>query len=258
MARMLPGVHVESPSTPWSRRVLLLCVLQFGSGKTEDAVGSIASSRENQRAASVFVAQSLSQWIGKRVFDVAFSLLALLFVSPILLLIAILIKLDSPGPVIYVSQRVGRNGIYFSFYKFRTMVQDADSMRSALAHLNKRSSAALFKIADDPRRTQIGRFLRRYSLDEVPQFWNVLLGDMSLVGPRPCLPSEYRNYTAEQRRRLEITPGITGLWQVESRTDPSVEAYFAKDLYYVENWGFELDMKILLRTVVVVLSGNGE
>ena len=201
--------------------------------------------------------QSLQrQELLKRAFDILFSLLALAITAPILVIIALLIKLDSEGPVLYVSERVGRNGKHFRFLKFRTMVKDADALHHAVLHLNERQGN-LFKIARDPRTTSIGRILRRYSLDELPQFFCVLTGHMSVVGPRPCLPREYMSYTEEQCRRLDVMPGITGLWQVEARMSPSVEAYFELDLHYVDNWSLLGDLKILLKTVPVVLSGAG-
>ncbi len=193
----------------------------------------------------------------KRGFDVVFSLLALVFIFPALALIAILVKLDSPGPVLYVSDRIGKDGKRFRFLKFRTMVEDAEQLRNQLLHLNERDSHHLFKISKDPRVTRLGRLLRRYSLDELPQFFSVLTGQMSVVGPRPCLASEYARYTKEQRRRVEAVPGITGLWQVEARNDPSPEAYFECDLYYVDHWSLWLDTKILLKTVFVVFQGTG-
>jgi lipopolysaccharide/colanic/teichoic acid biosynthesis glycosyltransferase len=195
--------------------------------------------------------------IAKRGFDIVFSLLALVFISPVLLVIAIAVKLDSKGPVLYVSERIGRDGRRFRFLKFRTMVRDADSLQGALLHLNERQGN-LFKMSNDPRVTPLGKLLRRYSLDELPQFFSVLTGHMSVVGPRPCLTSEYARYTKTQRRRVQAVPGITGLWQVQARTDPSSEKYFALDLYYVENWSFWLDMRILFKTVRVVLTGTGQ
>ena len=152
--------------------------------------------------------------IAKRGFDIVFSLLALVFISPVLLLIAILVKLDSEGPVLYVSDRIGKNGKRFRFLKYRTMVRDADSLRGALLHLNERRGN-LFKMSNDPRVTRLGRALRRYSLDELPQFFSVLTGHMSVVGPRPCLTSEYARYTKEQRRRVEAVPGSPdyGRWR---------------------------------------------
>lgn len=193
----------------------------------------------------------------KRGFDIVFSLSALIFIAPVLLFIAIVVKLDSEGPILYVSERIGRNGRCFRFLKFRTMVKDADSLRSGLLHLNERKGQ-LFKMSNDPRMTRMGRFLRRYSLDELPQFYCVLTGHMSVVGPRPCLPSEFARYTQEQRRRLEAVPGITGLWQVEARRNPSVEAYFKLDNHYVDNWNLWMDAKILMKTLYVVISGTGQ
>jgi len=222
-------------------------------------VGSFASSGEVRQNPSL----NARRWtfrlelFAKRSFDIWFSLLALVFISPALLMIAILVKLDSTGPVLYVSERIGRNGKRFRFFKFRTMVKDADSLRGALLHLNERRGN-LFKMSNDPRVTRLGKLLRRYSLDELPQFFSVLSGDMSVIGPRPCLTSEYAHYTKEQRRRVKVVPGITGLWQVEARSDPSAETYFALDIFYVENWSLWLDFKILLKTVGVVFSGTGQ
>lgn len=224
-------------------------------------MGSFAPSQEVRESSSLRAIDRPINFrlerVVKRAFDIGFSLLALVFISPVLLLIAILVKLDSEGPVLYVSERIGCNGKRFRFLKFRTMVRDADTLRGALLHLNERRGN-LFKIANDPRVTRLGRLLRRYSLDELPQFFNVLTGHMSVVGPRPCLVSEYARYTKEQRRRVEAVPGITGLWQVEARDNPSVDAYFALDLEYVNNWSFALDLKILLKTVFVVFSGTGQ
>lgn len=223
-------------------------------------MGSFASSREVTQARTDYDGLRWSlklEYAAKRGFDVVFSLLALVFILPVLVIIALLIKLDSEGPVLYVSERIGLNGRRFRFLKFRTMVKEADSLRGALLHLNERRGA-LFKMSNDPRITRLGRLLRRYSLDELPQFFSVLTGHMSVVGPRPCLPSEYARYTPDQRRRVEAVPGITGLWQVEARTNPSAEAYFALDLHYVDNWSLWMDFRILVKTVSVVFSGNGQ
>jgi lipopolysaccharide/colanic/teichoic acid biosynthesis glycosyltransferase len=229
--------------------------------ESELSVGSFAPSSEVRQSSAIQdleISESLRLALyAKRGFDFIFSLLALVFIFPVLITIAIIIKLDSEGPVLYVSERIGRNGRRFRFLKFRTMVKEADSLRGALLHLNERRGN-LFKISNDPRVTRLGRILRRYSLDELPQFFNVLAGHMSVVGPRPCLPSEYARYTKEQRRRVEATPGITGLWQVSARNDPSVESYFKLDMQYVNNWSLWLDAKILLKTVWVVFSGTGE
>jgi exopolysaccharide biosynthesis polyprenyl glycosylphosphotransferase len=192
----------------------------------------------------------------KRFLDITFSGLTLLFLSPFLLMLAVAIKLDSKGPVFYVSERIGKKGRVFRCFKFRTMVVDAEQRRAAMMHLNERDGV-LFKIANDPRITRVGRILRKYSLDELPQFINVLRGEMSVVGPRPPIASEVKEYKLSHLRRLDVTPGITGLWQVQGRQDPSFDSYVSLDLNYVENWTMWLDLKIIVRTVGVVISGTG-
>jgi exopolysaccharide biosynthesis polyprenyl glycosylphosphotransferase len=192
----------------------------------------------------------------KRVLDVFLSSLALLVLSPVILLIALLIRMGSPGPVFYRAARIGRKGRTFTCLKFRTMVANADEMKEDLAHKNERDGI-LFKMSNDPRITKVGARLRKYSLDELPQFINVLRGDMSLVGPRPPLASEVQKYDLAHLRRLDVLPGITGLWQVEARQDPSFDSYISLDTAYVENWNLLLDLRILARTVGVVLAGTG-
>lgn len=192
----------------------------------------------------------------KRWLDVVLSILALILLSPVLLAVAIAVKLDSHGPILYFSERIGKKGRVFRCTKFRTMVCDADKRRADVMHMNERDGV-LFKISNDPRITGVGRFLRKYSLDELPQFWNVLRGDMSIVGPRPPLASEVREYKLSHLRRLDVTPGITGLWQVQARQDPSFDSYISLDVTYIENWSIWLDLKILARTVGVVLAGTG-
>jgi exopolysaccharide biosynthesis polyprenyl glycosylphosphotransferase len=192
----------------------------------------------------------------KRVLDILFSALALLILSPVLLVIAIAIKLDSRGPVFYSSDRVGKKARVFSCYKFRTMVRDAEKRRAEMMHMNERDGV-LFKISNDPRITALGRLLRKYSLDELPQFFNVLVGDMSIVGPRPPLASEVKEYKLSHLRRLDVTPGITGLWQVQARQDPSFDSYVSLDVTYIEKWSLWLDLKIIIRTIGVVFSGTG-
>jgi exopolysaccharide biosynthesis polyprenyl glycosylphosphotransferase len=192
----------------------------------------------------------------KRGLDIALASFALLVTSPILLAIAIAVRLDSKGSIFYGAERIGRKGRTFSCYKFRTMVQNADELKAELEHMNERDGI-LFKIANDPRITRIGSILRKYSLDELPQFYNVLRGDMSLVGPRPPMAAEVEQYDLAHLRRLDVLPGITGLWQVEARQDPSFDSYISLDTAYVENWTLWLDLKILARTVHVVLSGTG-
>jgi len=192
----------------------------------------------------------------KRVFDFVFSGLLLMVLSPFLLIIAIAVKLDSPGPVLYESERIGKKGRVFRCIKFRTMVRDADQRRADVLHMNERDGV-LFKISNDPRITRLGRFLRKYSLDELPQFFNVLKGEMSIVGPRPPIASEVKEYKLSHLRRLDVTPGITGLWQVQGRQDPSFASYVSLDVTYIDNWSIWLDFNIILRTIGVIFEGTG-
>ena len=192
----------------------------------------------------------------KRVLDVTFSTLLLLVLSPFILAIAIAIKIESRGPIFYASERIGKKGRVFRCFKFRTMVRDAEKRRADVMHMNERDGV-LFKITNDPRITKVGRLLRKYSLDELPQFLNVLRGDMSVVGPRPPIASEVMEYKPNHLRRLDVTPGITGLWQVQGRQDPSFDSYVSLDVTYIENWSMWLDLKIIVRTIGVVFSGTG-
>ena len=193
----------------------------------------------------------------KRMLDVTGAAIALIVLLPALALVALLIKLDSPGPVFYCAYRAGRRGRLFRCYKFRTMVRNADDLKACLRHRNERRGP-FFKIARDPRITRLGSYLRRYSLDELPQLWNVLKGEMSLVGPRPHPVDDVAGYDAEHRARLDVIPGITGLWQVTARRDPSFRRGLELDLEYIRNWSLGLDFRILLRTFLVVASGSGE
>jgi exopolysaccharide biosynthesis polyprenyl glycosylphosphotransferase len=192
----------------------------------------------------------------KRGLDIVFSTMLLLILSPFIIAIAIAIKLESKGPVLYTSDRIGKKGRVFRCFKFRTMVRDAEKKRADVMHMNERDGV-LFKISNDPRITRLGRFLRKYSLDELPQFLNVLRGDMSVVGPRPPIASEVMEYKLNHLRRLDVMPGITGLWQVQGRQDPSFDSYVSLDVTYIENWSIWLDLKIIIRTVAVVFSGTG-
>ena len=192
----------------------------------------------------------------KRMLDITISSIALVAGAPVMLAIAIAVRMDSEGAIFYKAQRIGRKGRAFPCYKFRTMVNNADQLKAKLAHMNERDGV-LFKIAKDPRITRVGRVLRKYSLDELPQFYNVLKGDMSLVGPRPPMAAEVEQYDLAHLRRLDVLPGITGLWQVEARQDPSFDSYISLDTAYVENWNLMMDLRILARTVGVVLSGTG-
>ncbi|HWC17422.1 MAG TPA: sugar transferase [Terriglobales bacterium] len=193
----------------------------------------------------------------KRILDFVLSLCAAPIVIPLIAVLALLVKLDSPGPAFYRANRIGRKGRKFCCWKLRTMVSNADAMKEELRAKNQRSGP-FFKLSLDPRITRIGRFLRKSSLDELPQLWNVLCGDMSLVGPRPHPIDDYERYELEHRRRLQVRPGITGLWQVKARRDPSFDINMALDLAYIENWSLWLDCKILFQTIPVVLRGTGQ
>jgi exopolysaccharide biosynthesis polyprenyl glycosylphosphotransferase len=192
----------------------------------------------------------------KRFLDIVLSCTALLLLGPLLMFLAMAVRMESEGPVFYSAERIGKKGRVFRCYKFRTMVRDADSLRAAIMHMNERDGV-LFKVSNDPRITKLGRFLRKYSLDELPQFLNVLRGDMSIVGPRPPIASEVRNYQLSHLRRLDVTPGITGLWQVQARQDPSFDTYISMDVAYIENWSLMLDLKIIAHTIGVILNGTG-
>jgi exopolysaccharide biosynthesis polyprenyl glycosylphosphotransferase len=193
----------------------------------------------------------------KRALDVAVSAVMLALAAPIIVVSALVIKLTSPGSVLFKQRRMGLNGRLFTLYKFRTMIEDAHARREEVAHLNEMNGPA-FKLKDDPRVTTVGRFLRRFSLDELPQFWNVLKGDMSLVGPRPPIPEEVAAYHRWHRRRLSMKPGLTCLWQVSGRNDiADFDRWMQLDLQYIDNWSPTLDLKILLRTIPAVLLGKG-
>ena len=192
----------------------------------------------------------------KNAFDRVAAAVVLVLLTPVLLALAVAIKRDSPGPVIFRQDRVGRDGRHFTMFKFRTMRTDAGETEHQLAALNE-SDGVLFKVRRDPRITRLGTFLRRYSLDEVPQLANVVRGHMSLVGPRPALPSEVVRYDEDPRRRLAVKPGLTGLWQVSGRSDLSWSDTVRLDLLYVDNWSFSLDLVILCRTVRAVLGHRG-
>jgi lipopolysaccharide/colanic/teichoic acid biosynthesis glycosyltransferase len=193
----------------------------------------------------------------KRALDVAIAGTALLCLAPALVVLAVLVRASSPGPALYRQTRVGRHGAPITVRKLRTMTVDAEELLPALRALNMVEDGPLFKVRDDPRVTAVGRWLRRLSLDEVPQLVNVLGGSMSLVGPRPALPHEVEAYDALERRRLLVKPGLTGLWQVNGRSDLSWSDAVRLDLAYVEHGSLWLDLRILLRTVPAVLSGRG-
>ena len=193
----------------------------------------------------------------KRLLDISFSFVGLILYAPFLALLAAWIKLDSPGPVFYRAERVGKKGRAFSCVKLRTMVANADELKESVRHLNERTGP-FFKITRDPRTTRLGKWLRKYSLDEFPQLWNVLKGDMSLVGPRPHPLDDYAQYSLEQLRRLEVRPGMTGLWQVTARRDPGFETTMLLDLKYIDDWNVLLDFQLLLKTIPAVCKGLGQ
>jgi exopolysaccharide biosynthesis polyprenyl glycosylphosphotransferase len=194
-------------------------------------------------------------WL-KRALDMVVVTCGLIAIAPLLALIALAIKIDSRGPVFYGQQRVGKNGRMFKMLKFRSMVTGADQRLADLAAHNE-ASGPMFKMRRDPRVTRVGRFIRRWSLDELPQLFNVLRGDMSLVGPRPPVPSEVSEYEEWQLGRLRAVPGLTGLWQVSGRSEVPFHDMVRLDLHYIRNWSLSLDIEILLRTIPAVLTSRG-
>jgi exopolysaccharide biosynthesis polyprenyl glycosylphosphotransferase len=191
----------------------------------------------------------------KRLTDIAIAAAGLVVLAPFMAVISILIRLTSPGPVIFRQVRCGLNGRRFLFYKFRSMCRNAEELKPALEHLNTRET--VFKIPHDPRLTSVGRYLRKFSIDEWPQLWNVLRGDMSLVGPRPAVPNEVDRYQRWQRRRLRMRPGLTCLWAISGRDNVDFETWMKLDMQYIDNWSLALDWKILLCTIPHVLTGHG-
>jgi exopolysaccharide biosynthesis polyprenyl glycosylphosphotransferase len=199
----------------------------------------------------------IEEWfVLKRAFDIAFTSAVLLVSAPVFAIISLAIKLGSPGPVFFKQKRSGLNGRHFNLLKFRTMVADADRMKASIEHLNE-MSGPVFKATNDPRVTGMGKLLRKYSLDELPQLINVLKGDMSLVGPRPPIPAEVEKYDMWQRRRLSVRPGLTCVWQVSGRNNIGFEQWMKLDLEYIDNWSLLQDFKIILKTIPAVLRGTG-
>jgi exopolysaccharide biosynthesis polyprenyl glycosylphosphotransferase len=192
----------------------------------------------------------------KRTVDITLSLMGIMLLSPLLIIIGYLIAKDSKGSVFFKQKRIGKNGVPFNMYKFRSMVVNAEELKANLEQQNE-ANGPVFKIKEDPRITKIGKFIRKYSIDELPQLFNVLKGEMSLIGPRPPLPNEVEKYDDYHWRRLDITPGISGLWQVSGRSDLSFDEWVNLDIYYIENWSIGMDIKILLRTIPVVFLGKG-
>ncbi|MBD3237396.1 MAG: exopolysaccharide biosynthesis protein [Candidatus Eisenbacteria bacterium] len=233
----LEGIHTGS-RTPLSR---------------DPAMGAEPS--QSRDPALSYVPRTFYEKVGKRLFDFAVALGATLLLSPLMLLIVVAIRLDSPGPILYVSTRLGRRARPFRFLKFRSMRAGADRMKDQLAHLNE-MDGPVFKIRDDPRVTRVGRILRKTSLDELPQLFSVLRGEMSLVGPRPPIPAEVEEYELWQRRRLSVTPGVTCLWQVSGRNQIGFSEWMRLDMEYIDHLSFGLDLRILLLTVPAVIRGG--
>ena len=193
----------------------------------------------------------------KRLMDIILSLAGIAVGAPIFLLTAFLVKVTSPGPIIFSQVRVGKYGRHFKFYKFRSMYIDAEARKAELMKHNESGDGVIFKMKRDPRITPVGRFIRKFSIDELPQLFNVILGDMSLVGPRPPLPSEVRTYTLEERKRLNIIPGITCLWQVSGRSELPFSKQIALDKEYIASQSVWKDFLILLKTIPAILTGKG-
>lgn len=215
--------------------------------------------RKNKFKIKIFIWEIAirSTYFIKRLSDIVVSLIALIVLFPLFLIVALLIKLSSRGPVFYTHTRVGRNGKYFPFYKFRTMQVSADEQKVNLSTQNESSDGVIFKMKDDPRITCVGKFLRKFSIDELPQLYSVLIGEMSLVGPRPALPAEVAQYSIEERKRLNITPGLTCIWQVSGRSDIPFKKQVELDKEYIKQHGFWVDLWILLKTIPAVFSGKG-
>jgi exopolysaccharide biosynthesis polyprenyl glycosylphosphotransferase len=204
----------------------------------------------------IFTAQQ-GGFVVKRAFDVTVASLVMLLLSPLFILVVLVIRLDSPGPILFSQDRIGKNGRTFRMWKFRSMYIDAEQRKADLMKHNQMKGGVLFKMKDDPRVTRVGKFIRKFSIDELPQFINVFLGDMSLVGPRPPLPIEVAQYTPYQRQRLEVIPGITCIWQVSGRSEISFAQQVEMDIEYISTQSFLQDMTLLLKTVPAVLSARG-
>lgn len=226
-----------------------------GAGVNRDsACGMLSFERLPLLDASIFVGFGMPGWqrYAKRVVDVIGAVAGLILFFPVMLVVAILIRADSEGPVLFRQTRVGRFGQPFTFYKFRTMRPNAEALKAELMKQNE-ADGPVFKIKNDPRVTKIGRLLRKTSLDELPQLWNVLRGEMSLVGPRPPIPSEVAQYTPYQRQRLNVVPGITCIWQTSGRSGVNFDTWVEMDLDYISQQSLWLDIRILVRTLAVVV-----
>jgi len=219
--------------------------------------GAFAPSLLDRRQAGRWTSSTYPRLLIKNAFDRIAALIGLVVLFPFLLVIGLAVRVDSPGPALYRQERVGRNGQTFRIWKYRTMFVGADYHLPRLLQRHGRDGVPLFKVPDDPRITRLGRLLRRTSIDELPQIFNVLAGQMSLVGPRPQRPAEVALYSPRERSRLHVKPGLTGLWQVSGRSALDWKEAVEYDLRYVREWSLSLDVKILVRTVRVVLRGDG-
>jgi len=227
-----------------------------------DIIKSIEArnSRSGVKFRAKMLAWNATVWFAyvlKRLMDIFISGAAIIALSPLMISVALLIKLESQGPIIFKQVRVGKNGRHFDFYKFRSMYRDAEARRQAIIAKNESSDGVIFKMKRDPRITRIGRFIRKFSIDELPQLFNVLEGSMSLVGPRPPLPSEVKEYTLEDRKRLHIKPGITCIWQVSGRSDIPFKQQVHLDEAYIKSHGVWKDFMLLLKTIPAVITGKG-
>jgi lipopolysaccharide/colanic/teichoic acid biosynthesis glycosyltransferase len=246
----------EAHYDPWSDEKLLKDVL----GKFGDKNRRFSRVRGS---ASLFIKRLIwrvvigSTHFFKSLFDIYCAVLAIVLLSPIFVLTWLLIKIEDPGPSIFVQTRVGRHSKTFPMYKFRSMVLNADQLKDQLLQQNESAAGVIFKMKDDPRITRVGKFIRKFSIDELPQLFNVLFGHMSLVGPRPLVPREVAEYSLSDRRRLDVKPGITCLWQIGGRSDIDFEGQVRLDVQYIKEQGFWNDLKILFKTIPAVLLGKG-
>ena len=223
-------------------------------GNTFTATANNSAALGNTRNSATYTALYA---LMKRTLDIVSVSVGMAVLFPLLAVVAILIRLDSKGPVLFGQTRVGKNGKHFTCWKFRSMYIDAEARKQQLLHLNERQDAITFKMREDPRITRVGKFIRKFSIDELPQLWNVITGDMTLVGPRPAIPDEVAKYSPEERRRLEVTPGITCIWQISGRADLPFQDQVRLDIEYVESRNLTKDIMILIKTVPAVLLAKG-
>ncbi len=225
--------------------------------KQQSGLGRMSTKTRLGYKRGVWKAVVASSYFLKRALDILASLMAIILLSPVFLFTWLAIKVEDPGPSIFKQQRVGRWGKTFTMYKFRSMVMNAEKLKSQLMEQNESEAGVIFKMKKDPRITRVGSFIRKYSIDELPQLFNVLFGDMSLVGPRPPVPAEVQEYSLSDRRRLDVTPGITCIWQVSGRSDIDFEGQVRLDVQYINSQSFINDIIILFKTVPAVLLGKG-